>query len=676
MATVDIEPTSLALTPGQAEVLTLTIRNDGDDVEAYHLTVVDEAAEHVVIEPDTLLVHPGQTGTATATITLEHTGRWSVGDLIVRFHIVPAEHPDEFLVVESIATIQSFSDVAAVLSQPALEGRRGGDAEIAIANAGNAHSYAEVSVSAGELAVSIDQSRVALPANTTESVELTVRARSMLWRGEPVQHPFVVTVTPEGGQSISLDGTFTQLPIFAGWVLKAAIAVGAVAAAALLVWIAAVVLGGVRGTPVAVTDSATPSEPPLPEPDVQMVVATTADDNVKAGDPVAFMLEPEVDDAPDDSLLAMEVEWPDGLLLTDDECEAWVAPETDRELEGRPRSGDECLIELSSARNEAELTFATPPTGFAGAVTAGATRLVTLDEEEATTLETGPEADFGAPATAEIALEPYLFWMEVVDAEPSEGEPDARVIIHHTMRGDGSDQATTMAFQVSPPAFVDGILETQGCNSFEDSTCSVFFSDDANDPGNTTWEVGLWFDPDDARGIGPLRVTGTSLTDVASNEVGQLIRGAEGLVVSERMFDVDVRLDSDEDPGQGESVTATIDVTATAPASEIEEYRDGTFTLGLDLDWPAGLVPDGSPAGCATFAGRVCTLPGPEPGKAATVTMSFVVDDPFEGGEVRASGATLTYDPTTAADRRDRREQPAVSLPPHWIGTDAEDFPL
>ena len=72
--------------------------------------------QYVVIEPDTLLVHPGETATAAATITLEHTGRWAVGDLIVRFHIVPAVSPDDFLVVEAIATIQSFSDVAALLS--------------------------------------------------------------------------------------------------------------------------------------------------------------------------------------------------------------------------------------------------------------------------------------------------------------------------------------------------------------------------------------------------------------------------------------------------------------------------------------------------------------------------------------------------------------------------------
>jgi hypothetical protein len=497
-----------------------------------------------------------------------------------------------------------------------------------------------------------------------------------------VQHPFTVTVTPEGGQAISLDGTFTQLPVFARWARVAAISAGAVAVTALLVWLGAVVLGGALrgGEPVGSTPSATPSvtpsETPPPEPDVSMVVSSTVDDTVQAGDPVVFSLEPAVEEAPGDSLLAMEVEWPEGLLLTGDECEAWVAPDTDGVLEGRPQSGDECVIDLSGGGNDAGLTFATPPAGFAGAVSARATRLVTLDDREAATLETGSDSDFGTVAEAEIALAPYPFWLEVVDLPPSDGGPDATVVIHHVMRGDGTDEEATMAFEIVPPAFVDRIRYPERCNSFEDSICSVYFSSDADDPTNTRWEIELWFDPDDARGIGSLSVTGTSLTDVASNEVGDAIRGAEGLVVSEHMFDVDVRLDSDGETGQGESVTATVDVLAVEPPAAFTTYPEGSLTLGLELAWPGGLEPVGPPVGCATLADRLCTVPGPSPGKPTTITMRFVVDDPFDAGEIGASGVTLSYDPTTTADERDGRTKPPVSLPQHWIGSDAEQLPF
>ena len=672
MATVDIEPASLAITPGESETLTLTIGNDGDDIEAYHLTVVDDAAAYVVITPDTLLVHPGETVTAAATLTLEHTGRSRLGDLIVRFHIVPAGRPDDFLVVEAIATIQSFSDVTAVLSPADLEGRRGAAAEVTIANAGNAPTYAVVSATAGELALFIDKPRAALPADSSESVRLTVRTRSLLWRGEPVQHPFLVTVTPEGGQAISVDGTFTQLPVFARWALVTAISVGAVAVAALLVWLGAVVVGGAAGTSAASTPSATASstasETPAPEPEVRMTVSANADDAMRAGDPVVFTVEPDVEDAPPDSLLAMEMEWPEGLLLTADECEAWIAPGSDGVLEGRPQSGDECIIELSGGQNDVALTFATPPEGFAGAVSARAARLVTLDDSEATTVETGPDSDFGTRAADALNLAAYSFWMEVVDLESSDGGPDAKVIIHHGMRGDGTDREATMAFEIAPPAYVDGIFDTDQCDDRQDSTCFVYFGSDADEERNTTREIDVWFDPDDAVGIGPLSVTGTSLTDVPSNEVDRWIRGAEGLLVSEPLFPVNVSVDLDQDPGQDASVTATIDVTAIElPAA----YAEGSWQLGLRLAWPGGLVLDGMPVGCE-LVDDVCTLRGPLPGKPAAITMRFDVDDSFDPGEFRASGATLSYDPTTAADRRDGRTRTPISLPPHWIGTNAE----
>jgi hypothetical protein len=614
-----------------------------------------------------------------------------VGDVVVRLHIVPAVRPDEFLVVEALATIQSFTDVAAVLSPPTLQGRRSAEAEIAIANAGNSHTDADVAVSAGELVVSIDHARVALPANSTESVDLGVRAKSLLWRGEAAQHPFVVTVTPEDEHAISLSGTFTQVPILPGWTFKAAIGLAAVAALVLVLWLGAIMWGGLGAAPVAATVSPSATATPTPTPDPVNVVAMDVvfeNEGAKAGDPVIVVLEPKVEGVADDARLAVEIVWPETLVLSDDDCAGWVAPdggETDRELQGRPQSGDECLIDPSRSGGDAELTFTSPPSGLTDEVSAEATRVVAIEDGEVSALETGAGSDFGEAVATPIVLEPYPFWMEVVDADPAEEppgeEPGASVIIHRTLLGGGTDEPATIAFEVNAPAFVDGIDDTRGCNialDLEASTCTVAIGG-SDDPENITRPVRVWFDPNDARGVGILSVHGVALSigdhDVPTTELGQFIRGAEGLLVSDSIFGVDVRLDSD-DSGHGETVTATVEVTASELPAEIESYQDGSWTLGLELTWPSGLVLEGQPAGCTSFVGRLCTLPGPDPGEKPAVTLSFTVDDPFDGGEVGARGATLTYDPTTAADRRDGREQGAVSLPPHWIGSDAETFPF
>ena len=682
MATVaDIEPASLALTPGQAEVFTLTVRNDGDEVEAYHLSVVDDAVDHVVIDPDTLLVHPGETGTATATINLAHTGGWPVKDLIVRFHIVPTVHAEDFVVVEAIATIQSFSDVAAVLSPTTLEGRRGDDAEIAIANAGNTHAYADIAISAGELAVVIDHARVALPAASTESVELAVRAKKLLWHGAPVPHPFNVTVTPEDKPAISLEGTFTQLPVLPGWAPKAALGVAAALVALGAVWLTALAWGTIGG-PLAPATS-TPTETAIAAP-LDVRVAFAVDDVGNAGDTAVTVLGVDADGAPDDALVAVEVEWPDELTLVDSTCEGWVGAEIDRELHGRPRPGDECLIDPSRSRSEAELTFTTPPAGFGGDVTAMATRLLTIEDGEVQEIEPEAEPDFGQ-ADVTIDVQPYPFWMEVEVSDPpasDDGTRQAAITVHRTLLGDGSDQMAQMAFELVLPGFAE--LTGMGiCDGFDsDGTVCIldfplrpaYFEDLAE------WTVTASFETsDDSPDAGLVSARPVALSfdgvPVPSAEVGESIRGAEALlVVADDLFPVDVELDP-ADAEAGDTVTATVEVTQSAFPTRVEAFRDGSWKLGLALYWPQALVLTGEPRGCASFVGGVCELRGPPAGDRAVIMLSFTVaDDAFENGDVGADGAALIYDPTTEADRLDGREQPSVDLPPQWIGSDAETF--
>ncbi len=685
MATVaDIEPASLALTPGESEVFTLTVRNDGEDVEAYHLSAVDDAAEHVVIEPDTLLVHPGETGTASATITLEHTGRWSVGELIVRFHIVPAVRPDEFLVVEAIATIQSFSDVAAVLSPPTLQGRRSAEAEIAIANAGNAHTYAGVAVSAGELVVSIDHGQAALPASSTESVDLTVRARDLLWRGDPVQHPFVVTVTPEDQPAISLEGTFTQLPLLPGWTFKAAIGVAAAAALLLVLWLGAVIWGGLRGTPVAATVSPSATETPTPDPVVDVAVEFEDPTTSKAGDDAATVLAAEVQDAPDDSLLAVTVMWPEELTLVASEstCEAWVGPEIDRELQGSPRSGDECLIDPSRS-SEAELTFSTPPAGFTGEVTAAASRLVMVDDTDVAEVEYAAESEFrDDEISVPIDVQPYLFWMDVgVPEVAADGAGEVTITVHRTL--DGDDPFTEMDFAIDLPEFASVNGDVASCDDWDPDTMVCFLQ---WFEGQSAYDVVVPLTVDGSvPNAGVLGLQGASLTvdgqTASDDEVAEGIRAAEyPLVVGTGLFGIDVALNPDS-AGAGEVIEATVTITNEGFPAAVERFDEGAWMLGLGFTWPESLDLGQQPTACRSFVGNICGIRGPDPGKSVTLTLAFtVVFDAGElddaSGDVAASGVSLVFDPTTEMDRLDDREQPPREMPPTWIDSGADEFAL
>lgn len=673
---VDIDPASLAVTPGEAETFTLTVRNDGDEVEAYHISAVGDAADQVAIQPETLLVHPGETGTATATITLAREEGWPVGDLVVRFEVVPAVHRDDLAEVEAVVSVGSFSEVDAALSPTALEGRRGDTTEISIANSGNTHDYADIAVSAGELTVALDRPHVAVPAGRTEGVELGLRAPRLLWRGDPVTHPFFVTVTPEESPAVHLEGAFTQVPVFSRRSFIAALGVAG-ALVVLVVWLAALALSNVL-SPGTAGPQTSPTETSVP-PVVDVAVQLVADDLGRAGDVAVAVLDAqvEVDQAPEGALLAVEVQWPDGLAPTESSCRAWVAPESDRELQERPRSGDECLIDPTPAGGRAELSFATPPAGFSGQIVATATHLVTLDGGVVARIETDAESDFG---TAELAidLQPYPFWLEVAITEPEyeDGPRQATIGVHRTLAGDGTDESARVALEVLLPGFAE-LSYLDGCDEFgaNAATCVVYFPADLD-----FWSVTATFEtrngPPDA---GLVTAAGVELAfdgePVPPPEVGEMIREADALLISvDDLFPVDVELDTDEAQA-GEAVTATVVITRTPLPNDVAEFRDGSWSLGVELSWPEALVLNGEPSGCVSFAGSVCTLPGPADGDRAVITLAFTVaDDAFQNGDVTASGASLAHDLTSAADVRDGREQPPVDFPREWIGSDEETF--
>lgn len=693
MVTVaDIEPSALTVTPGRAQTLTLTVRNDGDDVEAYHLSVVGDAVDFVAIDPEMLLVHAGETGTAIATIEISQDDASRLGDLIVRFQIAPTLRPGESVLVEARAAIRSYSHVAAVLSPSTLEGRRDGAAEIAIANTGNTHTYADIMVSAGQLAVTVGRAHLALPAAGSESVNVSVRPKARLWRGEPVQHPFRVTVRPEGEPPIPLQGMFTQLPVLPAWAPKALLGAAAVAALG-LVWLVVLVVGAIVQFPDASPNGTVMAEP------LAVPVELSVTEKGRAGDPAIATLAVQMEDAPDDALVAVQVAWPAELTLTDSTCEGWVGAETGRELRGAPRSGDECLIDPSASPAEAQLTFSiargnpdfeppeiavpTPPATFE--VTAAATRILRLEDGEVRAIEPEAGTDFRRDA-ATIEVEPYPFWMDVEVLPPTpddDGTREVTITVHRTLRGDGTDEEAQMSFELLLPGFAELSGRMGICDDYAQggTVCVIDFPLRPDwDVDLAKWEVSATLEiTDDSPNVGLVSARPVELTigdePVPEPQVPASIRGDEAqLVVADELFPVNVEL-APAEAGAGEVVTATVEVAHVGFPAGVAAFRGGTWMLGLNLTWPESLTLTGQPRGCASFADEICTLPGPEAGGRAVVELSFTVAaDIFDSGEVSASGAALGYDPTTEADRLDGRQQPPVGWPAEWIGSDAETF--
>ncbi|RXZ50174.1 hypothetical protein [Agromyces binzhouensis] len=703
MATVaDIEPASLTITPGTTEQFTLTLRNEGDDVEAYRLTAIDDAADLIVIEPDTVLVHPGETGTAVATMRLAHGENWAVGEMVVRFRVVPAGNPDDFLVLEAIATIQSFSDVAAVLSPPTLEGRRGASTRISVTNAGNAHAEADLAVSAGNLELTIERPRVALPAGSTQEVGLRVHARGVLWRGDPEQHDFTVTVTPEGQPSVTLEGTFRQLPLLPGWTFVAAIVGAAVIGLGVFIGLAVLLWNGITGIarPVATTEAATgtPTPTPTAEP-VSVVTELTApaDPDPAAGAVVATVAV-DAADAPQDALVAVAVTWPEQLALAGDSCLGWLDASTDdlREPDapGLVRPGDQCLIDPGTLRPEADLEFTVPPEGFSGTVSAKPTRLVSVDDSRVSEVDPGIGPSFAERVEITTDAPPYWMQVEAYRPDPESSTRQYVMAVHRSLDANSDD--ARFAFRIATPDFAEppnlfGAFLQNGagaCVSVEEDVCVVDFPVDvpSAEQGSGRWVGGAletqWiFVPirvpvgESDAGLVSLEAVGITEGD-EELDAGLVPPAAGPLVLGADVFPVDVEFDP-ASAAPGDEVQATVELTA-AIFDDRSAAEDGSRLIRVKFDWSDRIDLVDDPIGCATYDGRerVCTLEEPADGELPDIELTFSVDDDatFDGtdhADLLAKASVLTYPPEDEDDLAGGADVPG-GWPIRWDATEIQ----
>ncbi|MFF7012084.1 hydrolytic protein [Streptomyces fimicarius] len=237
----------MTVSPGGTATTTLTVRNDGDIVEAYTLEVVGDCAAWSTVEPARVSLYPGTSETVTLTFAPPRSHEVRAGETPLAVRVLPAERPESVVVPESTVTVEPFHELRTELEPRRRRGWLGARFRTAVQNRGNTPvDVALAAKQAGEdlrLAFTPDKKRLE-PGESAE-VRLKVRARKLIWFGEPVTWPFEVTATEgaEGkaedelpGGSEPLPGEFAQIPVLPKWLLI----VLAALLALLLAWFALV----------------------------------------------------------------------------------------------------------------------------------------------------------------------------------------------------------------------------------------------------------------------------------------------------------------------------------------------------------------------------------------------------------------------------------------------------
>ncbi|MFG1804913.1 hypothetical protein [Streptomyces sp. NPDC049040] len=228
--------------PGEQARIVLEVRNSSTIVEAYTFEVLGAPAAWTVVEPAELSLYPNTTGQVTLVASPPRDTTVPPGDLPLAVRVLPQERPESATVPEGTLEVLPYAEATAELTPQMAQSRGRARFQVAVDNRGN-HPLT-VGLRGADRSQAL---RFGFPASPTvvdpgraAFIQVPVRPKRRLWRGVAVPHAFQLTVTPASQQAvvepIVLDGTFVQQPVLSSALLRAAVAVVALAGILLGIW--------------------------------------------------------------------------------------------------------------------------------------------------------------------------------------------------------------------------------------------------------------------------------------------------------------------------------------------------------------------------------------------------------------------------------------------------------
>ncbi len=223
--TAHVASPSVSVAPGDEQHVVLHVRNGGDIVESYQLTVVGDAADWISVEPEQLSLYPGTEGTATLTLRPPRSSAVRAGEVPYGVRVLPAERPGEVVVPEGRVEVLPFHELDAEVVPAERRRRLRARFQARVANRGNTPVTVSLAVEATseEVRHALSSETLTLEPGEETYVDLTVRPQKLLWFGTAVQHPFGVRVRRDGEEDpvvpVAPNGTYVQLPLLPRWLL-------------------------------------------------------------------------------------------------------------------------------------------------------------------------------------------------------------------------------------------------------------------------------------------------------------------------------------------------------------------------------------------------------------------------------------------------------------------------
>lgn len=241
-AQASLSPAQVPVAPGGEAHAEISVKNNGQVVDAFTLQVLGDAVGWAACDPQSLSLFPGQTGTAQVMFRPPLGPDVPYGPVPFAVRVASTEDPPGSVVEEGLLEVGGLAQVTTDLSPRTGRSRGMGASRhrIAVDNYGNAPALVSLvgSDDADTVEVTVQPPELTVAPGAAALADVRVRARRRFWRGPSVTHRFHVTAVPPTGGPIRSDGSLLQEAVFPAWLPKAIAITAAAAVAAVVMWLA------------------------------------------------------------------------------------------------------------------------------------------------------------------------------------------------------------------------------------------------------------------------------------------------------------------------------------------------------------------------------------------------------------------------------------------------------
>lgn len=262
---------SLAAEAGGETTLVCRIRNTGQVVDQFSLQVLGPAAAFATSEPATLSLFPGAEGEIALTLRPPVTVR--AGQVALGVKLSSAVEPASTVVEEASLLVGAFVAITARLTPRTRRARSAGKHRLILRNTGNTPTRVRINGSDPDDVIrfkGLGGAPVELAAGQRREVRIRYRSTATHMTGPPESHAFTLSVVPEGGDPLPVEGNLMQRPAVSAWMM---LAVGGAVALLALILVLKSTLGST--TPGSGRLAAAPTAPPTPTPEPTATPAPT-----------------------------------------------------------------------------------------------------------------------------------------------------------------------------------------------------------------------------------------------------------------------------------------------------------------------------------------------------------------------------------------------------------------